>query len=216
MKKTNNLIAILSCFLFLQSVETNAQKVTVEDVVYKLEKNDSSYNVFVYSLPKKVKEVKIVGMIEYNGKKYPVRGSYNGWSGNILNDKYIVNAFRPDNAPMLETVSMDEQFTEVPRNMFSQATQIKRINLPSTIVTIKENAFEGCTSLESIVIPKSVKSIERFAFYNCKSLSSVSGIRPDISYGSDAFGRTAYKFTKYTSSFSYFSYNYIYENTSVH
>ena len=211
MKRSIFILVTLVCLLPFQTSMVYAQKVTVEDVVYKLEKNDTSYNVFVFSLPKQAKEVKIVGMIEYKGKKYPVKGAYNGWTGNILNDKYIKSPFCPENAPMLETVTLDEQFTVVPRKMFWNATQIKRINLPSTIVTIKEYAFEGCTSLESIDIPNSVKSIERLAFFNCKSLNSVKGLRPDITYAYDSFRLSAFKFEKYTSSFSYFSYNYIYE-----
>ncbi len=66
-------------------------------------------------------------------------------------------------------------------------TNIRKINLPSTIKVIEPSAFEECTQLRDIVFPDGLIGIGDKAFYKCSSL--VLGSLPDslITIGESAF-----------------------------
>ena len=211
------------------------QKVVVKDVTYILSNPGYPNEAYVFSIPKKAKEVTIVGKVEYKGNTYDVKGPFEGSYG--LFGDVRVSAFRPDMSPSLESIIMDDQFDEVPKEMFRSASKIRKIVLPNTIKTIREYAFAKCTRLidinipssvnsieqlafsececlASIDIPSSVKSIGKFAFNNCRSLLTITGLRPDITISQDAFYHCAFDYNKYTSTFSYFSNKYIYDKVS--
>ena len=53
-------------------------------------------------------------------------------------------------------------------------SNIKTIELPSTLTSIVQYCFYGCTSLEEINIPDSVTSIGAYAFYDCTALKEIT------------------------------------------
>lgn len=56
---------------------------------------------------------------------------------------------------------------------FSGCSNLKKINIPSTVKIIGEGAFWQCKSLKKITLPKNLKSIGFSAFADCKKLSKV-------------------------------------------
>lgn len=53
-------------------------------------------------------------------------------------------------------------------------SNVKNVQLPSTLESIKANAFYGCVNIESIDIPNDVFEIRASAFENCVNLKKVS------------------------------------------
>lgn len=66
-------------------------------------------------------------------------------------------------------------------------TNIRKINLPSTVKVIDDSAFEECTQLQEIIFPDGLEEIGKKAFYKCSSL--VLNSFPDtlITIGESAF-----------------------------
>ncbi len=208
--KMKELLIVVITFLLLSHTDfVFAQKVTVNDVVYRLKENKGKLEAYIFTIPKKATEVSIVGKVEYKGKLVEVKGPFVGVTGVSVLEHYKSSAFHPESTPSLNTVVLDDQFTKVPESMFRGASQIKKVILPNSIVSIEERAFEECKSLESINIPQSLKNIERNAFFKCVSLKEIKGLRPDIAISSTAFFNSAFDLNKFNTSFYYYSYNYI-------
>lgn len=66
-------------------------------------------------------------------------------------------------------------------------TEVRKINLPSTVKVIEASAFEGCEYLEEIVFPDGLEHIGDKAFYKCGSLCSVNFPDSLITIGESAF-----------------------------
>jgi hypothetical protein len=84
--------------------------------------------------------------------------------GKALVDDTILIAYPTANG----NVTVPEGITS-PGSAFSGNTNLKTINLPSTLTSI--GSFSGCTNLEAITLPASITSIGS-AFTNCTSLVS--------------------------------------------
>ena len=56
---------------------------------------------------------------------------------------------------------------------FEDYSNLKHIELPSTVTSIEDNAFDGCFSLQNVTFPPSLVNIGMRAFNRCKSLTSV-------------------------------------------
>ena len=72
----------------------------------------------------------------------------------------------------LESVTFGSGLKKISGSAFD-ATQLKRVVIPSTVETIGDVAFAGCKSLEEVVIEDGVKRIEQNAFADCKKLKKV-------------------------------------------
>ena len=70
---------------------------------------------------------------------------------------------------------------------FSGKTDLKSIDLPSTITSIESNAFSGCFSLQGITFPDNLQRIGDFAFSECSSLREVIFPEGLVSIGSMSF-----------------------------
>lgn len=73
-----------------------------------------------------------------------------------------------------EELTVEEGIAGIGDVAFSEAVQLKRVTLPSTLEAIGLSAFSGCTGLDSIVIPDKVTSIPAFCFVNCSGLQEVT------------------------------------------
>ena len=78
---------------------------------------------------------------------------------------------------------------------FAGCSNLKKINIPSSVETIGGSAFSGCTSLNEIEFPDSLLEIGNNAFYNCKAIESmdlpksVKTIGYQCFYGCDSLKR---------------------------
>jgi len=78
-----------------------------------------------------------------------------------------------DNDTKLNTVSIPEGVTKIPRGAFAYATHIKDIKVPNTIKTIGVEAFKGCTAITNIDWKSGIESIGFAAFEGCTNLASL-------------------------------------------
>lgn len=96
--------------------------------------------------------------------------------------------------PSFYNVEIDLSLTEIPeipKEMFTNTTNLGKITLPDTVTNIEEKAFSGCYSLNSIRFPNNLENISEGAFSNCSGLTLIilsSGALTNISknafYGS--------------------------------
>lgn len=101
-----------------------------------------------------------------------------------------------DKNPSFDNVEIDlsqTKITNIPKEMFTNTTNLGKITLPDTVTNIEEKAFSGCYSLNSIRFPNNLENISEGAFSNCSGLTLIilsSGALTNISknafYGSSS------------------------------
>ena len=102
------------------------------------------------------------------------------------------------------------KITNIPKDMFTNTTNLGKITLPDTVTNIDTNAFSGCSSLSYIrfsggltnigenafsncsaltvlLLPDGLKTIEKCAFSDCSSLKDLFFPASLTSIGSNAF-----------------------------
>lgn len=115
--------------------------------------------------------------------------------------------------PHFNNVEIDLSLTEIPeipKEMFTNTTNLGKITLPDTVKKIEESAFSGCSSLSYIrfsggltnigtnafsncsaltvlLLPDGLKTIEKCAFSDCSSLKDLFFPASLTSIGSNAF-----------------------------
>lgn len=94
----------------------------------------------------------------------------NGNSTTILtNIKEVLNK-----NPHFNNVEIDLSLTEIPeipKEMFTNTTNLGKITLPDTVTNIDTNAFSGCSSLSYIRFSGGLTNIGESAFSNCSALT---------------------------------------------
>lgn len=98
--------------------------------------------------------------------------------------------------PHFNNVEIDlsqTKITNIPKEMFTNTTNLGKITLPDTVINIEEKAFSGCYSLNSIRFTNNLENISEGAFSNCSGLTLIilsSGALTNISknafYGSSS------------------------------
>ncbi|WP_302366793.1 leucine-rich repeat domain-containing protein [Brachyspira aalborgi] len=81
-----------------------------------------------------------------------------------------------DKNPSFDNVEIDlslTKITNIPKEMFTNTTNLGKITLPDTVKKIGEKAFSGCYSLNSIRFPKNLQEIGESAFSSCSSLTLI-------------------------------------------
>lgn len=73
----------------------------------------------------------------------------------------------------LKNIELPSTITSIGSYAFAACSGINNLSIPPTVVSISSNAFNSCTDLSSITIPTSVSSIGSNAFYNCSALTSI-------------------------------------------
>lgn len=63
------------------------------------------------------------------------------------------------------------KITNIPKDMFTNTTNLGKITLPDTVKKIEEKAFSGCSSLSYIRFSGSLTNIGTNAFSNCSALT---------------------------------------------
>ena len=118
-----------------------------------------------------------------------------------------------DKNPSFDNVEIDlsqTKMTNIPKDMFTNTTNLGKITLPDTVTNIGESAFSGCYSLSYIrfsggltnigqsafsscsaltvlLLPDGLKTIEKNAFSDCSSLKDLFFPASLTSIGSNAF-----------------------------
>ena len=87
----------------------------------------------------------------------------------------------------LFTVTIGDNVTRLPNNVFNGLTHLTSITIPSSVVSIGNFAFYNCTGLTSINMSSSVESIGNSAFYCCSGLTSIALPSTLLSIGNYAF-----------------------------
>ena len=76
--------------------------------------------------------------------------------------------------PHFNNVEIDLSLTEIPeipKEMFTNTTNLGKITLPDTVKKIEEKAFSGCSSLSYIRFSGGLTNIGTNAFSNCSALT---------------------------------------------
>lgn len=82
--------------------------------------------------------------------------------------------FWKDYSNVITRIVIEDGITSIPKNAFSQMTNVTSVYLGNTLTKIYESAFYGCTSLQSITIPAGITVIPSSAFSHCSSLTSLN------------------------------------------
>ncbi|MCM1310536.1 MAG: leucine-rich repeat domain-containing protein [Bacteroides sp.] len=77
--------------------------------------------------------------------------------------------------------------TSIGQQAFQECTNLKTIQLPSTLKLIDQWAFYGCTGLTSIELPESLEELVTYAFQRCSGLESVKFNDALTTIGASAF-----------------------------
>lgn len=79
-----------------------------------------------------------------------------------------------DKNPSFDNVEIDlsqTKITNIPKNMFTNTTNLGKITLPDAVTNIEESAFSGCSSLSYIRFSGGLTNIGESAFSNCSALT---------------------------------------------
>lgn len=88
------------------------------------------------------------------------------------NDVNNIDPYSAYEASTLESLTFNDNITNIPDYSFSNCSNLRVINFGSAIEHI-EYCFDVCTSLESLHFPASLRRIDQQAFADCTSLTSV-------------------------------------------
>ncbi len=106
----------------------------------------------------------------------------------------------------LTEVSFKSGLLTVGEDAFSSCTQLKTVNLPSTVTEIKRGAFRYCRKLSTAPLPANLKTLGDYCFYNASSLTTITIPKTLTSIGLQCFfGSTALTEIKVTSGNATFS-----------
>lgn len=67
-------------------------------------------------------------------------------------------------------------YSYISEDIFSNRSDIVKVEFPEGVEEIGNHAFENCVNLEEVVCPKSLKRIGESAFEDCINLRNVAGI----------------------------------------
>lgn len=79
-----------------------------------------------------------------------------------------------DKNPSFDNVEIDlsqTKITNIPKEMFTNTTNLGKITLPDTVTNIEEKAFSGCSSLSYIRFSGGLTNIGTNAFSTCSALT---------------------------------------------
>ena len=104
----------------------------------------------------------------------------------INNMLYAYKGSMPENTE----ITIPEGTTAICGEAFRYCSNLKSVNIPSSVTYIGNSAFSDCTKLTSVTINDGVSRIEEFAFSGCTNLSSII-IPNSVTYiGNSAFSRS--------------------------
>jgi len=95
-------------------------------------------------------------------------------TGAMTNYTYFSNAPWYSYSSNIKTVNIASSVTTIGNYAFAWCTSLTSVTIGNSVTTIGYGAFYNCTSLTSVTIPDSVTTIGYEAFYGCTGLTSVT------------------------------------------
>ncbi len=165
--KTNILKVIILVVIAVLGIESTAfaQKVTVNDVVYKINKKKGTAELIKGEDAKG--HVVISETVSYDGKDYRVTSI-----GDFAFAKRVLGIPEPNRN--LTGITIPNSVMNIGRGAFFACTLLTEITIPNSVTHIESEAFCRCSSLTEITIPNSVKTMGGSrVFGGCTSLTRV-------------------------------------------
>lgn len=94
-----------------------------------------------------------------------------------INGEYSVTGIRYDSFKgytNIKSIEIPSSINSIGFQAFANCTSLTTINLPEELIELSKSIFLNCTSLEYLTIPCNVKSIGEQAFCDCSSLKEIS------------------------------------------
>ena len=190
-------LGILTLLCLFCSVGAYAQSIfTVDGITYHIW-NSNEPDVYVDKLENGTYsgDLVIPSTVEYNSKKYIVRGVF---MGAFSRNTEIRSVKLPSTAtniyfsafadcPNLTSVELPEGVETIHSETFKNCTSLTTLKLPSTVKVLEDNAFAYCSNLVSIEFPDSLRSIGEYCFQFCKNLATINLPKSLTSVGNSAF-----------------------------
>ncbi len=99
------------------------------------------------------------------------------------------------NATNLKRVTLPSELTVLANTLFYQCTALTTVTIPNTVTEIKEFAFSGCTALTTLTIPSSLTTIRGMAFSECNNLIlTIPTTVTSIDFGTGMISDTKFTF----------------------
>lgn len=89
------------------------------------------------------------------------RGSIPSYSSSYLASLVFTYAFG------LKHVTIPDDATDLPSNLFSSCTSLESVSLPNSVVSLASGSFSKCYRLQTVVLPSQITSIGSGAFSEC-------------------------------------------------
>ncbi len=162
--------AFMAIALLAVDVPALAQKVTVDNIVYKVDKNKGTAEL-VKGL-KAEGHVVIPEKVTFEGRDYKVTS---------IGDGAFVNKWGSGRNRNLTGITIPNSVTSIGVMAFGWCVLLKEITIPNSVTKMGYAAFDGCTSLGSIVVPDQEPQVEKgnyklpSIFNGCEQIRSVRG-----------------------------------------
>ncbi|MBQ7171214.1 MAG: leucine-rich repeat domain-containing protein [Clostridia bacterium] len=78
------------------------------------------------------------------------------------------------NCPNLQSVEIEEGYTNIDQNAFRGSPNLESIKLPGSVKKIGGSAFKSCKKLKEIIFPDEMEEIGAYAFEGCEALETVT------------------------------------------
>ncbi len=161
-------IALVTVAVLVIGSDAFAQKVTFNDIVYKINKKDGTAEIDKGTEAKG--HVIIPEAVSYKGKNYKVTSI-----GKCAFSKAPrMGVFQDCEENLnLTGVSIPSSVTHIGLSAFRGCVLLKEVAIPQSVIYIGPFAFASCKMLNGIVIPNSVTTIGAGAFSECTALKSI-------------------------------------------
>ncbi len=83
-------------------------------------------------------------------------------------------AFALADCDLLESVTLSQRLTLLPRGLFSGCGKLYEVELPQGLLGIGENAFADCVALETVAFPDGLQRLESGVFSGCVRLKEIA------------------------------------------
>lgn len=218
MKKLLVLKPLMTLFMVLLSIGTNAEKIKIDAFYYNLDPetqmaevtSGGSFYAGGWNIPKSVKYENVTYSVTTIGSyafrdcvgltsitlpnsvttidSYAFQGCSSLTSIEIPNSVTSIGIRAFEGCSSLTTIEIPNSVTYIGASAFALVYGLTSVTIPNSVTAIGYSAFSGCTNLASVVIPNSVTSIGSYAFSGCTNLTTLT-----IGEGVTGIGENAFK-----------------------
>ncbi len=166
MMKTLKILALITLALLAMGYGAHAQKVTVDNVIYKIDKKNGTAELD--NGKNALGHLVIPETVTFEGKEYKVTsiGKYAFCPGMSVKNENLTGIIIPNS------------ITTIKAGAFDRCQKLREVFIPNSVTEISRTAFWNCTSLQSIVVPDNephLRSASAQVFFGCTAINSVRG-----------------------------------------